>query len=135
MPSDKIKLSPKHGINPAIPKCFYCGGDKNLILLVGKLPGDVEAPRNAVWDTEPCDKCAEYMTKGVIMISVKDEDTGKDNPYRTGGWVVVTDEFLRRLLADAALAEDIIKKRFSYCPDGLWDQIGLPRGPDEGVQA
>ena len=44
-----MKLSPKHGLNPLIPGCFWCGESKNEIALLGRLPGDAEAPRSAVW--------------------------------------------------------------------------------------
>ena len=85
-----IKLSPKYGLNCAIPLCFFCNKAKNEILLPGRLPGDVEAPRNAVWDKKPCQECAGYMQQGIILISVKDGESGAgDNPYRTGGWCVV----------------------------------------------
>ena len=48
MSKNSIRLSKKYRVNPAIPKCFYCGEDKNLLFLVGRLPGDVEAPRGMV---------------------------------------------------------------------------------------
>ena len=32
-----IKLSPKHGLNPTIATCFYCGKDKNELILAGKI--------------------------------------------------------------------------------------------------
>ena len=38
--SKSIRLSDKHGVNPAIPKCFICGESKNEILLFGKLKGN-----------------------------------------------------------------------------------------------
>lgn len=41
-----IKLSPKHGVNPTIPVCFFCGKPKNEIALMGRMGGkeDIEAP-------------------------------------------------------------------------------------------
>lgn len=42
--SNSIRLSPKHGLNPSISVCFFCGEDKNEIILPGKLEGDAEAP-------------------------------------------------------------------------------------------
>lgn len=30
-----IKLSPKYGVNPTIPVCFWCGKEKNEIALMG----------------------------------------------------------------------------------------------------
>lgn len=37
----------------ACPKCFFCDEDKNEVLLLGYLKGDVEAPRGVVFNMEP----------------------------------------------------------------------------------
>lgn len=66
-----ILLSKKHGVNPAIPVCFFCGEEKNEVILAGKMKYDAEAPKHAVWDKKPCDKCRELMEMGVMLISVK----------------------------------------------------------------
>ena len=58
--SDSIRLSEKHGVNPAIPLCFFCLKPKNEIIIAGKMRGeysDREAPQHAVWDMRPCDEC------------------------------------------------------------------------------
>ena len=45
--SDSIKVSPKHGLNPTIPQCFWCGKDKSEIALLGKMDKeDSPAPLN-----------------------------------------------------------------------------------------
>lgn len=125
-----IRLSPKHGVNPAVPKCFYCQEDKNQVILAGRIGReDLEAPRNAVWDFEPCDKCQELMEQGIILISVDEEKTGDDlqNPFRTGGWVVVKEETFRQLpINPAELVEDICKKRMAFIPDDVWKLMKLP---------
>ena len=36
--SDSIKISPKHGVNPTIPRCFFCGKEKNMVALLGRIP-------------------------------------------------------------------------------------------------
>lgn len=129
MPKEKgVTLSPKHGLNPAIPKCFYCGKDKNELWLLGKLPNDAEAPKGMCFDKEPCDECKDHMKKGVILISVDPlRSTDVNNPYRTGGWVVVKDDFISRLL-ESAVASRILKERVAFMPDDIWDATGLPRG-------
>ena len=52
-----IKLSPKHGLNPTIPVCFWCGEERNEVALLGHIGDgrkheDFEAPtsraKNAV---------------------------------------------------------------------------------------
>lgn len=73
MSKDKsIPLSPKHGVNPSLIKCFWCGKDKGVALL-GKLKGDAEAPREIVPDPEPCDACKATMAKGVTLLEVSDD--------------------------------------------------------------
>lgn len=123
-----VRISEKHGVNPAIPKCYYCNEDKNMIILAGRLPGDKEAPRGAVWDMEPCDQCKEWMRQGIICISVKDPKTPDEhiNPYRTGNWSVVTEDFIRRVVEDIEMREGICKRRVAFIPDDAWEMLGLP---------
>lgn len=122
-----IRISQKYGVNPTIPLCFFCNEPKNELILAGRLPGDQEAPKNKVWDNAPCDKCKGYQKIGVILISVRDGEEGT-NPYRTGGWVVLKDDAVRRLVQPQELADEIIRKRVAFVPDQAWDAIGLPRG-------
>lgn len=127
-----IRLSPKHGVNPAIPLCFFCLEPKNEIILPGRLgPDDREAPRSTVWDYRPCDKCKGYMEMGVILISTRDGESG-NNPFRTGGWAVVKDEAVRRFVTDPAMADEICEKRVAFLEDRTWDMIGLPRVASNG---
>lgn len=64
-----IRLSDKHGVNPSVYKCFWCGGDIGVALF-GRLKDDVEAPRTCYVDYDPCDKCKETWERGVIFIEV-----------------------------------------------------------------
>jgi len=120
-----IRLSEKYGVNPAIPLCFFCNEPKHEVVLAGLLKDDQEAPRRAVWDRLPCDTCKGYMAIGVILISVRDGESG-DNPYRTGGWVVVKDDVIRRWVIRPDLLDDILKRRVAFLPDEAWDAVGLP---------
>lgn len=123
-----IQLSEKHGVNPAIPKCFFCGEDKNEIILAGRLPNDADAREvlhGKVVGMEPCDKCKDYMRQGVILVSVR-KDSDENNPYRTGGWVVIKEEAAARLFSDV-FGQEIGNKRFAFLEDEVWDTIGLPR--------
>ena len=38
-----IRLSEKHGLNPTLGVCFFCGEETGEIGLLGKLKGDREA--------------------------------------------------------------------------------------------
>lgn len=124
---DGITLSPQHGVNPCIPKCFFCGRDKNEILLLGRLPGDAEAPRGAVFNCEPCDKCAQHMRDGIILISCDpDRSPNMQEPWRTGGYAVVKEEAIRRMVDPPELCETICRKRAAFIDDATWTALGLP---------
>lgn len=129
MPS--IPLSPKHGLNPSLEQCFFCGEAKGVILF-GKIRGgpeygteyDREAPRMVCINHEPCDKCAEHMKLGVMLIQVRDKDPS-DNPYRTGVMCVLKDEAITRII-QPELAAEILKKRVAFVLKDDWELLGLP---------
>lgn len=95
-------LSPKYGVNPCIPVCFYCGEQKNEIALLGRIGGkaDLEAPKSAVLDYEPCEKCQKIFAQGVLLIEVTDypivqgQPAISQNAYPTGRHAVVRPEAL-----------------------------------------
>jgi len=124
-----IRLSDKHGVNPTIPICFYCGKSRNEIALLGRLKGDVQAPMNACIDMEPCDECREFMKQGIILISVRN-DSSPQNPCRTGSFVVIREEAVRRIFDDES-SEAILQSRFAFVDDEAWDTVGIPRGTEE----
>ena len=122
-----IRLSPKHGVNPSVGTCFFCGADKEVILF-GRLPDDAQAPHIACYNKEPCSKCADYMKQGIILISVRKGESG-NNPYRTGKWVVVKDAFISRNVIPKELADHILSHRVAFIPDDAWVALGLPTEP------
>ena len=113
-----MKLSQKHGLNPTIPKCFWCGQDKNEVALLGRLPDDAEAPRNVVLDYEPCDVCKSARAKGITLIEVT--ESGPSATCRpTGNWCVIKEEGLRIMLAgedNAELLASVLKTRIANVP-------------------
>lgn len=131
MAKGSITLSEKHGVNPSLLQCFVCMKDVGLALM-GRLPGDAEAPRRICPDREPCEECKEFMKQGIILISVDEERTeDRENPWRTGGWVVVKEEAFVRIFGNdeaSGLVEAAVKSRVCFVPDGVWDIVGLPRG-------
>ena len=122
--SKSIKLSPKHGVNPTIPICFWCGKEKNEIALLGRIGGkeDREAPKNAIIDFEPCEECKNKLAMGVPLIEVTVYPNRfcnvKISPgsYPTGRWLVITQEAAKRLFqkdyrcSDPVLVEDEVFK-------------------------
>ena len=78
-----IPISKKHGVNPTMLICPICLHETNGLALLGKLPGDAEAPRYSL-DREPCADCRKVIDGGgVMLIEIKDRST-EQNPERTG---------------------------------------------------
>ena len=128
-----VRLSPQYGVNPMLGVCFICNTENGNLHLLGQLPGDAEAPRKAVVDMEPCEKCKECMQIGIILISVHEPTTQEDvrNPYRTGGWVVVKEEMIRRIFQPPEFVESVCTKRMAFVPDSVWYSLGLPLSPTQ----
>ena len=126
-----IKLSPKHGVNPTIPVCFFCGKDKNEIALLGHIRqkdengntikgSDVEAPMRMVLDYEPCDECKRNMELGITIIDVIETEKSMNNKMEiskgvvpTGSWNVIKEETFTRIFAPASdeMKNAVLKKR------------------------
>jgi len=105
-------------------QCFYCGEPSGLVLDT-RLRDRFE--RNVgVVDMTPCNKCAELMKMGIMIISVRSGESGK-NPYRTGRMAVIKDEAFRDMLPDGELRDDILASRWTFMDDETWDAFGLPR--------
>lgn len=100
--SDRIILSEKHGVNPSMLQCFYCG-ETIGIALVGKYKTkddpDAEAPRFMCNSVEPCDKCKEKYKDYVLIVEKPD---GKSNP--TGRWFAIRKEVLNPAYRNSPVA-------------------------------
>ena len=111
--SKGIKLSPKHGVNPSMDLCFWCGQPKDIILC-GRMHEkkgdrtDVEAPKGMVMNLEPCDECKENFKLGVQIVEVTDDGSrfkndlafsirAEDNKVKwpTGRFVVMKAESIK----------------------------------------
>jgi len=100
--------------------CYFCNKPKG-ILLDRRLRNTFE--KEQVIDMEPCDECKKYMEQGVILIGVRDGESG-DNPYRTGEWLVVTEDFIKRAVK-GKLKEELLKKRMCFIEQSTLKQMGL----------
>lgn len=124
---NNILISKKHGVNPTIPVCFFCGKEKNEIVLLGKLTNkkgeEVKAPRNLVMDYEPCENCRKNMALGVTLIGVQEEPIKVNNQvikpiykegdkdlYPTGNWLVITKDASKRYFGDTFTEEELENK-------------------------
>jgi len=84
-----MRLHPKHGLNPSLDRCFWCGEAVGVVLL--GYNKDQEAPRDLVSSYEPCSGCKDQMALGVTLMEA-------DNGRRpTGRWLVITSEAAERI--------------------------------------
>lgn len=126
-----IRVSEKHGVNPSLLKCFWCGQDKGVALL-GKLKGDAEAPREMCLDYDFCDNCVERIGEGIALLEVSTEPVTEGQPaiskhgpaqlYPTGSWVAVTEEAIRRMFTEEQ-ADNIIQHRRALVEVGFVDKL------------
>jgi len=80
--------------------------------------------KGKVVNMEPCSKCKEYMKKGIILITIdeskcsvgwnKPSEGDIPNPYRAGGFVVITEKGLRKFVSPPSLLESILKHRWTF---------------------
>lgn len=99
--STGLKLSPKHGLNPTIPVCFWCGKERGDIALLGRIGDigkgeDIEAEKHTVIDYEPCGACLAKMDAGFAVIEATDSPNKitsvpiREDIYPTGRYAVIT---------------------------------------------
>jgi hypothetical protein len=111
--------------------CYFCG-EINEVLLDRRLRNTLHS-NMGVMNMRPCGKCEGYMKQGILLMSISDDTTAEEmkgpipNPYRTGGWVVVKEDAVKRMF-DGKFLDFALKHRFSFITDEAWDKIGLPRG-------
>ena len=131
-----------------LSKCFYCGKDDAIVLFgAGYTEKDdngvrrqKQAPMNiGVFSMDPCNECREFMKQGIIFISAKDMDYVAmrpehkkkncrpfiPNPYRTGGYWVLKEEAVRRIVPEGPLLEQMLKYRWTFIEDDAAHKLGL----------
>jgi hypothetical protein len=123
----------------ALCRCFYCH-EPNEILLArryrpnGEPVHDLSKYNNAVISLDPCQKCQDYMRRGVILITIDDtksdanwqhvEDGGIPNPWRSGGFFVVSEDFVKRVFK-APMLDLVLKVRWAFLEHVAAEQLGL----------
>lgn len=116
--STGLKLSPKHGLNPTIPVCFWCGKERGDIALLGRIGDigkgeDIEAEKHTVIDYEPCGACLAKMDAGFAVIEATDSPNKitsvplREDIYPTGRYAVITQRAATRIFG--GLADDTSK--------------------------
>ena len=118
--SRSIKLSEKHGVNPSMQVCFWCG-EVIGVALMGRLKGDVEAPREVVLDYSLCDKCKEKEKTYIHLIECTGEDNGNPpiakDAYPTGRNMWIKDAALRSIITEDSFNEIKEKRAALMLPE------------------
>jgi hypothetical protein len=113
-----------------ISKCFWCGGDKNEIL-IGKKFIDCDRKfdnKEIFTDYSPCDKCKEDMDKGFVITECTEEPNFENQPpiqegaYPTSRlWIIETNT------AEEIFTEEIVKIGQVLVDPEVARKIGLYR--------
>jgi len=112
-------------------QCFYCGEPMGVMLdrhLHNTLP------REAVYNYEPCDACKALMRQGVMLIEVRNGESG-DNPHRTGRQWVIRDEAVKQIFQPPKQVADILRSRVAFIDQQSARAIGLHEAPAEAETA
>jgi len=114
----------------AIPVCYFCGRDKNEIImnkiLTPKYAKNVKEAHGKVVDKEPCDECKKLMEQGVMLIKCGDHSPD----YRFGVYVVVKDEAIPKMFPPE-YAEQALKMRAMFICETAWKNMGLPEREEQ----
>lgn len=141
----RIQLHPKHGLNPTMPVCFWCGQDKGEIALLGaKYKG--EAPPKMVLDYMPCGACQTAQESGITCIEATTPNRTKNPPLAndgalsmtcpTGRWVVVKREAFERFPVADQLKAQIMERGKCFLDPDTFNQLfaGVGESEAEGAQ-
>lgn len=131
----------------ALTRCFFCGESDQILMNMRSttLPegqGQVHQAQGKVVNMEPCSKCKDYMGQGIILITIDNEKSDKGwnkpngekhwipNPYRTGGFFVVTEEGYRKVINDESPDAKVIldfaaKHRWMFIEEAAARLAGL----------
>lgn len=63
-----IAMSPIHGLNAAMVKCFVCANDTNEIALMGKIDKEDSRAPNYIMTGSLCDECKNHINGGGSFI-------------------------------------------------------------------
>jgi hypothetical protein len=137
--SNSIRLHPKHGVNPTMGVCFWCGQDDGTVVLLGHNRGK-EAQRHTVVTYEPCDTCKDSFSKGFTVVEADTKPFTEGQPpmdakggiFPSGRFVVLTEAGLNRLFNAETVEVMKQKKRafmdveaFKACFGSLEDTKGV----------
>ncbi|KKL71057.1 hypothetical protein LCGC14_2098680 [marine sediment metagenome] len=143
--SCEIRLSEKHGVNPTLGICFWCGGADGSIALLGRLPGDEEAAHRTFISYDPCDDCKAQFEQGITLVECSEHPNDPDDLqppiqkdrqatlYPTGRYLVITEEAIERLLPEGPMLDAVLSKRRGYLEVAAFEMINPTETGEEAL--
>ena len=124
----RLRASERYGANPSIDVCYYCKQAKGVVLQ-GRLPGDREAPREAVSSLEPCEDCKRRFNDldAIVFVGAYKSSEGIGV---TGDIAVVKRSAVKRLQDEGILTTDVVTPamhthRVCYMESKVMHYLGL----------
>lgn len=132
-----IRLSDKHGVNPGLSVCFWCG-EADGVVLYGRLPGDQKAPREALVSYDPCSSCKERFKQGVLLLEAQTapiqegqqpltmgtDSSGVRIPvFPTGRYLVVAPAWVERTIKPPEFAQDVLRQGRAVIDKEVFDAL------------
>ena len=107
-------------------KCPACGALDTIFLR------EIEEHERIPAGLLLCDTCKDYQKRGIVFLSVRDGEQNKKSPYRTGGFWVLKEEAVKRMLSSSpGLLKSILEKRVTFVEDSVCEKLGLSKNPKE----
>jgi len=125
-------MSNKIGVALVKRACPVCGKEQDGEIIINTRPSKRRAAeveklngKCVGFMEEPCSECQEFMKQGIILVTVDESKTDDpSNPYRTGGFFVVTEEAVKRSF-NAEMADELIETRAGFIEHKAAVQLGL----------
>lgn len=138
-----IKLSKKHGLNPAMTVCFWCGKETGVAIL-GELPKDEEAPRHVFGGYDPCPECEAKFSKGIFVFEADHKPIHKNQPpigrddkgkllYPTGSYSIVDEAAFKPEMIPENRALALSPQAFEEMMAGAREHLNIEVN-EEGVE-
>jgi len=138
----------------ALTRCFYCMKPDRILLAKrymanGEPVHDLSPAQDKVIDMDPCNKCQDWMEKGIILIGIdeaksdpgwneppntnSERENWMPNPWRAGGFAVMKDEAFCRLFGKE-FQKFALKYRYMFMEQKAMVLLGIipPEGEKDG---
>ncbi len=119
----------------ALTRCYFCGESDRIVLntwLSVPMADRVKECHGKVLDLDPCTKCQGYMKQGVILMTFDPAKSSPGwnkermpNPWRTGGFFVVRDAAIKRMITPKSMADWALKHRWMWVEHEAAEKMGL----------